>query len=180
MFVAMSGIEGTKTPENYVHRIGRTGRIGADGVAVAFVTPEQGRQLTQVEAYITERLEAHQKISGFGHRVYRTEDPRATHLREMSRQLGEHVGNLRWYEISRKVEEVVMRQKHLYPNVDFYSASCYFTMGIPIDMFTPVFAVSRMAGWTAHILEQYADNRLIRPSAHYSGPPPPQPVPPAE
>jgi citrate synthase len=123
----------------------------------------------RVEAYVTERLDAHQKISGFGHRVYRTEDPRATHLREMSRQLGEHVGNLRWYEISRKVEEVVMRQKHLYPNVDFYSASCYFTMGIPIDMFTPVFAVSRMAGWTAHILEQYADNRLIRPRAEYIG-----------
>lgn len=123
----------------------------------------------RVEAYVTERLEAHQKISGFGHRVYRTEDPRATHLREMSRQLGEHLGNLRWYEISRKVEEVVMRQKHLYPNVDFYSASCYFTMGIPIDMFTPVFAVSRMSGWTAHILEQYADNRLIRPRAEYVG-----------
>ena len=123
----------------------------------------------RVEAYVTERLEAHQKISGFGHRVYRTEDPRATHLREMSRQLGEHVGNLRWYEISRKVEEVVMQQKHLYANVDFYSASCYFTMGIPIDMFTPVFAVSRISGWTAHILEQYADNRLIRPRTEYVG-----------
>ena len=123
----------------------------------------------RVEAYVTERLQAHQKISGFGHRVYRTEDPRATHLRQMSRQLGEHVGNLRWYEISRKVEEVVMQQKHLYANVDFYSASCYFTMGIPIDMFTPVFAVSRVSGWTAHILEQYADNRLIRPRAEYVG-----------
>jgi citrate synthase len=123
----------------------------------------------RVEAYVTERLAAHQKISGFGHRVYRTEDPRATHLREMSRQLGEHVGNLRWYEISRRVEEVVMEQKHLYANVDFYSASCYFTMGIPIDMFTPVFAVSRVSGWTAHVLEQYADNRLIRPRAEYIG-----------
>jgi len=123
----------------------------------------------RVEAYVTERLQTHQKISGFGHRVYRTEDPRATHLREMSRQLGEHIGNLRWYEISRKIEEVVMQQKHLYANVDFYSASCYFTMGIPIDMFTPVFAVSRVSGWTAHILEQYADNRLIRPRAEYVG-----------
>src|SRR5438309_9318892 len=123
----------------------------------------------RVEAYVTERLQAHQKISGFGHRVYRTEDPRATPLREMSRQLGEHVGNLRWYEMSRKVEEAVMEQKHLYANVDFYSASCYFTMGIPIDMFTPVFAVSRVSGWTAHILEQYADNRLIRPRAEYVG-----------
>jgi citrate synthase len=124
---------------------------------------------SRVEAYITERLQAHQKISGFGHRVYRTEDPRATHLREMSRELGQHIGNLRWYEISRKVEEVVMQQKHLYANVDFYSASCYFSMGIPIDMFTPVFAVSRVSGWTAHILEQYADNRLIRPRAEYVG-----------
>src|SRR5256714_4218080 len=124
---------------------------------------------TRVEAFITERLQAHQKISGFGHRVYRTEDPRATHLREMSRQLGDHIGNLRWYEISRKLEEVVMQQKHLYANVDFYSASCYFTMGIPIDMFTPVFAVSRIAGWAAHVLEQYGDNRLIRPRAEYVG-----------
>jgi citrate synthase len=124
---------------------------------------------SRVEAYITERLQAHQKIAGFGHRVYRTEDPRATHLREMSRELGQHIGNLRWYEISRKVEEVVMQQKHLYANVDFYSASCYFSMGIPIDMFTPVFAVSRVSGWTAHILEQYADNRLIRPRAEYVG-----------
>ncbi|HVH65709.1 MAG TPA: citrate synthase [Candidatus Acidoferrum sp.] len=124
---------------------------------------------SRVEAYISEQLQAHQKVPGFGHRVYRTEDPRATHLREMSRRLGEHVGNLRWYEISRKVEEVVMQQKHLHANVDFYSASCYFTMGMPIDMFTPVFAVSRVSGWTAHILEQYADNRLIRPRAEYIG-----------
>jgi citrate synthase len=124
---------------------------------------------SRAEAYVTERLQAHKKISGFGHRVYRTEDPRATHLRRMSQALGEHVGNLRWYDISRKVEEVVMQQKHLYANVDFYSASCYFTMGIPIDMFTPVFATSRVAGWTAHILEQYHDNRLIRPRAEYIG-----------
>lgn len=124
---------------------------------------------SRVESYVSERLQAHQKIPGFGHRVYRTEDPRATHLREMSRELGQKIGNLRWYEISRKVEEVVMAQKHLYANVDFYSASCYFTMGIPIDMFTPVFAVSRVSGWTAHVLEQYADNRLIRPRAEYVG-----------
>ena len=124
---------------------------------------------SRAEAFVREKLETHQKVPGFGHRVYRTEDPRATHLREMSRELGEHIGNLRWYEISRTVEEAVMQQKHLYANVDFYSASCYFTMGIPIDMFTPVFAVSRMAGWTAHVLEQYGDNRLIRPRAEYVG-----------
>lgn len=123
----------------------------------------------RAEGYVTETLQAHKKISGFGHRVYKTEDPRATHLRKTSQELGEHVGNLRWYEISRKVEEVVMQQKHLYANVDFYSASCYFTMGIPIDMFTPVFATSRIAGWTAHVLEQYGDNRLIRPRAEYIG-----------
>jgi citrate synthase len=124
---------------------------------------------SRAEPYVSEKLETHQKIPGFGHRVYRTEDPRATHLRQMSKELGEHIGNLRWHDISRKVEEAVMQQKHLYANVDFYSASCYFTMGIPIDMFTPVFAVSRVAGWTAHVLEQYGDNRLIRPRADYVG-----------
>src|ERR1700694_1960670 len=124
---------------------------------------------SRVEAYVTEKLQAHQELSGFGHRGYKTEDPRATHLRQMSKELGEHISNLRWYEISRRLEEAVMQQKHLYANVDFYSASCYFTMGIPIDMFTPVFAVSRTSGWAAHVLEQYADNRLIRPRAEYLG-----------
>ncbi len=124
---------------------------------------------SRAETYVLETLQAHRKVPGFGHRVYRTEDPRATHLRQMSRELGERAGNLRWYEISRKVEEIVMQQKHLYANVDFFSASCYFTMGIPIDLFTPVFAVSRISGWAAHILEQYADNRLIRPRAEYIG-----------
>ncbi len=126
-------------------------------------------QLDRVEAYVTETLAAHKKISGFGHRVYRTEDPRATHLRQMSKELGERAGDTRWYEISRRLEEVVMEQKHLYANVDFYSATCYYSMGIPIDLFTPVFAVSRIAGWAAHVLEQYADNRLIRPRAEYVG-----------
>ncbi|HYM49391.1 MAG TPA: citrate/2-methylcitrate synthase [Candidatus Limnocylindrales bacterium] len=120
-------------------------------------------------AVVAELLAAHRKIPGFGHRVYRTEDPRVVHLREMSRQLGQQTGNLRWYEISRRVEEAVMDRKHLYPNVDFYAASCYFSIGIPVDMFTPVFAVSRISGWAAHVLEQYADNRLIRPRAEYVG-----------
>jgi len=123
----------------------------------------------RVEGYVTETLAAHKKISGFGHRVYRTEDPRATHLRRMSKELGERVGDTRWYEISRRLEEVVMQQKHLYANVDFYSATCYYSLGIPVDLFTPVFAVSRIAGWAAHVLEQYADNRLIRPRAEYVG-----------
>jgi len=124
---------------------------------------------SRVEGFVTETLAAHQKIFGFGHRVYRTEDPRATHLRQMSKELGERAGDTRWYDISRRVEDAVMRQKMICANVDFYSASCYFSMGIPIDMFTPVFAVSRVAGWTAHVLEQYADNRLIRPRAEYVG-----------
>lgn len=123
----------------------------------------------RVEGYVTETLAAHRKISGFGHRVYRTEDPRATHLRRMSKELGERAGDTRWYEISRRVEDVVMQQKHLYANVDFYSATCYYSMGIPTDLFTPVFAVSRIAGWAAHVLEQYGDNRLIRPRAEYVG-----------
>jgi len=122
-----------------------------------------------VEAYVADTLTAHQKIPGFGHRVYRTEDPRATHLRQMSKELGERAGDTRWYDLSRAIEDAVMRHKKLYANVDFYSASCYFSMGIPIDMFTPVFAVSRISGWTAHVLEQYADNRLIRPRAEYIG-----------
>ena len=107
---------------------------------------------------------------GFGHRVYRTEDPRATHLRQFSKEVGERAGDTRWYEISRQVEEIMMREKNLYANVDFYSASTYYMMGIPPDLFTPVFAVSRISGWAGHILEQYANNRLIRPRAEYTGP----------
>ena len=120
--------------------------------------------------YIKEQLAAGKKIMGFGHRVYRTDDPRATHLRQLSQQLGEERGETKWYDISRQVEQTVQAEKGLYANVDFYSASTYHNMGIPTDLFTPVFAVSRMAGWTAHILEQYGNNRLIRPRAEYTGP----------
>ena len=111
------------------------------------------------------------KIPGFGHRVYRTEDPRATHLRRMSEELGKRAGNTRWFEMSRRIEQLVTGEKKLNPNVDFYSASTYYTLGIPIDLFTPIFAVSRISGWTAHCLEQYANNRLIRPAdrLHRSG-----------
>lgn len=134
----------------------------------------------KAEAYIMNALAQKKKISGFGHRVYRTEDPRATHLREMSRRLGERVGNTKWYEMSRKIEEVMMREKGLNPNVDFYSASTYYSLGIAVDLYTPIFAVSRISGWTAHILEQYEHNRLIRPRAEYTGPPYPQPYLPME
>ncbi len=112
---------------------------------------------------------AKEKIPGFGHRVYKTEDPRATHLRRMSQDLGKRSGNTAWFDMSQRIEALVKGEKKLNPNVDFYSASTYYALGIPIDLYTPVFAVSRMSGWTAHILEQYANNRLIRPRAEYTG-----------
>lgn len=111
------------------------------------------------------------KIPGMGHRVYRTEDPRATHLRQMSEELGKSTGHEDLYLMSKRVEETVRTEKKLNANVDFYSASTYYSLGIPIDLFTPIFAVSRMAGWTAHVLEQYHNNRLIRPRAEYKGNP---------
>jgi len=124
----------------------------------------------KADAYLTDQFAAGKKIMGFGHRVYRTDDPRATVLRRLSEQLGQERGETTWYDISREVERKVRADKKLYPNVDFYSASTYHSIGIPTDLFTPVFAISRMSGWTAHILEQYANNRLIRPRAEYTGP----------
>ena len=116
-------------------------------------------------------LAAKQKIPGFGHRVYRTKDPRAVHLARLSEEIGRKTGHLALYETSRAIEQAVRAAKpNIYPNVDFYSASTYYSLGIPVDLFTPVFAVSRMAGWTAHILEQTEHNRLIRPRADYQGP----------
>jgi citrate synthase len=111
------------------------------------------------------------KMPGFGHRVYRTEDPRATHLRSMSKDLSKSTGHEDLYLMSSRVEETVKSEKKLNANVDFYSASTYYSLGIPVDLFTSVFAVSRMSGWTAHVLEQYHNNRLIRPRAEYKGNP---------
>ncbi|HEY0873231.1 MAG TPA: citrate synthase [Vicinamibacterales bacterium] len=128
----------------------------------------------KIDEAIRSRLARKVKIPGFGHRVYRTEDPRATHLRRMSKELGEKAGNTRWFEMSRRIETLVTGEKKLYPNVDFYSASTYYTLGIDIDLYTPIFAVSRISGWTAHCLEQYANNRLIRPRTDYIGPQHPQ------
>jgi citrate synthase len=128
----------------------------------------------RVDDAIRTRLAKKIKIPGFGHRVYRTEDPRATHLRRMSKDLGERAGNTRWFEMSQRIEKLVTGEKKLYPNVDFYSASTYYTLGIPPDLFTPIFAVSRVSGWTAHCLEQYSNNRLIRPRTDYIGPQYPQ------
>jgi citrate synthase len=110
------------------------------------------------------------KVPGFGHRVYTTEDPRATHLRRMSRDLGYSSGQTKWFEYSRAIEEFINAERKLNANVDFYSASTFHTLGIDVDLFTPLFAMSRIAGWTAHIMEQLADNRLIRPRAEYTGP----------
>ncbi len=130
----------------------------------------------RIEESIRAKLATKIKIPGFGHRVYHTEDPRATHLRRMSKELGERAGNTRWFEMSQRIENLVKAEKKLYPNVDFYSASTYYTLGIPIDLFTPIFAVSRISGWAAHCLEQYANNRLIRPRTDYIGPEYPQTV----
>jgi citrate synthase len=128
----------------------------------------------RIDEVIRGKLTRKEKIPGFGHRVYKTEDPRATHLRQMSRDLGKRAGNTAWFDMSQRIEGLVKGEKKLNANVDFYSASTYYTLGIPLDLYTPIFAVSRMSGWTAHILEQYANNRLIRPRAEYTGPSYPQ------
>ncbi len=123
-----------------------------------------------VDSYIHEKLANKEKIMGFGHRVYRQGDPRAKHLKAMSEKLTKLTGEPQYYEMSTKIEDIVTSEKHLPPNVDFYSASVYHSLGIDHDLFTPIFAVSRVSGWLAHILEQYSNNRLIRPRAEYTGP----------
>ena len=128
-----------------------------------------GDPLDAVSAKVSDRLARGEKIMGFGHRVYKTEDPRATHLRKMSAELGAASGDDTYYRMSRRMEEVVLAQKGLFPNVDFFAATVYHYLGIPTDLFTPVFSASRMAGWTAHVIEQHADNRLIRPDSEYIG-----------
>lgn len=141
---------------------------GANEAVMA--TLEEIGSVDNVESYINSKLENQEKIMGFGHRVYKNGDPRAKHLQKMSHELGKLTGNLKWYEMSIKIEGIVTGQKGLKPNVDFYSASVYTSLGIPRDLFTPIFAISRTSGWTAHILEQYQNNRLIRPRAEYIGP----------
>jgi citrate synthase len=129
----------------------------------------------RLEAAVRAKLARKEKIPGFGHRVYHTMDPRAVHLRQMSRDLGRRIGQPQWFQMSERIEALVKAEKNLNPNVDFYSASTYHALGIPVSLFTPIFAVSRCSGWTAHVLEQLANNRLIRPRAEYTGPPVPQP-----
>jgi len=141
---------------------------GGANEAVMIMLAEIGT-LDQAEPYILKKLANKEKIMGFGHRVYKNGDPRAKHLQNMSRQLSILKGDSTLYDISVKVEQLVTSQKGLKPNVDFYSASVYTMLGIPRDLFTPIFAISRLSGWTAHILEQLEDNRLIRPRAEYTG-----------
>jgi citrate synthase len=124
----------------------------------------------RAEAYVRERLERKAKVMGFGHAVYRTMDPRAAILKRLSEETGQRHGDTRWYEISEAIERTVAQQKGLHPNVDFYAASVYHSLGIPTDLMTPIFAIARMAGWTAHVREQYADNKVIRPDSEYVGP----------
>lgn len=124
----------------------------------------------RAESWIRTALAEKRKIMGFGHRVYRTEDPRAAQLRRMSEELGRKTNQTRWFAIQHVIEDLIRREKGLYCNVDFYSGSMYYVMGIPLDLYTPIFAISRISGWCAHVLEQHGDNRLIRPRAEYVGP----------
>jgi citrate synthase len=142
---------------------------GGANEAVHAMLEEIG-DVERAEPYVKDLLVRKRKVMGFGHRVYRTEDPRAGHLRRLSQELAQRAGDTRWYEISERIEKVVMDERGLYPNVDFYAASVYHYLGIPTDLMTCVFAASRVAGWSAHVREQLADNRLIRPESDYVGP----------
>jgi citrate synthase len=142
---------------------------GGANEAVMRMLSEVG-EVENAESYVRNKLNNKEKIMGFGHRVYRQGDPRAKHLKKMSEKLTQLTGETKWYDMSVKIEEVVTSEKALPPNVDFYSASVYHCLDIDHDLFTPIFAVSRVSGWIAHILEQYSNNRLIRPRADYTGP----------
>lgn len=141
---------------------------GANEAVMAML--EEIGSIDDVESYVNKKLENKEKLMGFGHRVYKNGDPRAKHLQKMSYELGLLNENLDWYRMSVKIEDMVIQAKGLKPNVDFYSASVYTALDIPRDLFTPIFAISRTSGWTAHILEQYENNRIIRPRAEYIGP----------
>lgn len=123
----------------------------------------------KIDSWLEKALDEKRKIMGIGHAVYKTEDPRATWLRKFSKQMAEKKGEMKWYEMSQKIEKFMLEKKGMFPNVDFYSASTYYLMGIPLDIYTPIFAISRISGWAGHILEQYGNNKLIRPRAEYIG-----------
>jgi citrate synthase len=126
--------------------------------------------LDQVDAYVAECLAQKRKIMGIGHRVYKVLDPRAPHLKRMAQILSSKLGEPKWIQMSERIAEIMLTEKNLHANVDFYSATVYYSLGIPTDLFTPIFAIARTSGWTAHVLEQLADNRLIRPQSVYTGP----------
>lgn len=130
----------------------------------------------KVDAYVEAKLANKEKIMGIGHRVYKTLDPRAPHLRKMAIKLTEQLGEPKWIRMSERIAEIMREKKHLNANVDFYSATVYYSLDIPTDLFTPIFAISRAAGWTAHVLEQLDDNRLYRPLTDYIGPTPPRKI----
>lgn len=134
----------------------------------------------KVDAWVEERLAKKEKIMGIGHRVYKTLDPRAPHLRNMAIKLTQELGEPKWIRMSERIAEIMRTRKNLNANVDFYSATVYYSLGIPTDLFTPIFAISRAAGWTAQVLEQLEDNRLYRPLTEYTGPVPPQPIKPID
>jgi len=143
---------------------------GGANEAVFLILQSIDKEKADATDYVRNMLAQKKKVPGFGHRVYHTEDPRATHLRIMSRDLGKTSGEPQWYDMSDKIEKFVKAEKKLNANVDFYSASTYHVLGIDVDLFTPIFAVSRISGWAAHVIEQLDDNRLIRPRADYQGP----------
>lgn len=126
--------------------------------------------LEAVDAYIEDALANKRKIMGIGHRVYKVLDPRAPHLKRMAQKLSAELGEPKWIQMSERIAQLMLEKKGLNANVDFYSATVYYSLGIPIDLFTPIFAIARTSGWTAHVLEQLADNRLIRPQSQYTGP----------
>ncbi|MBI4394346.1 MAG: citrate synthase [Euryarchaeota archaeon] len=131
---------------------------------------EEIGDVSRVHEVVNGKLQRKEKVPGFGHRIYKTLDPRAVHLKDISERLGKRSGNLKWYEMSTKIQAIMKQQKSLDANVDFYSASAYHYMGIEADLFTPIFALARIVGWTAHVMEQHKDNRLIRPESEYTGP----------
>ncbi|MHC4946672.1 MAG: citrate/2-methylcitrate synthase [Planctomycetota bacterium] len=145
---------------------------GGANEAVMVMLDEIG-SLDAVEPYIRGKLERRERVMGFGHRVYKAYDPRATYLKTFARQLAEDTGNQRLYEMSNRIEEIMaeaVAAKGIHPNVDFYSATTYYSLGLDIDLFTPMFAMARIAGWVGHCIEQLSDNRLIRPRCAYVGP----------
>lgn len=132
---------------------------------------EEIGSVDKVDAWVADALAQKKKIMGIGHRVYKVLDPRAPHLKAMAVKLSNQLGEPKWIQMSERIAEIMKESKGLNANVDFYSATVYYSLGIPTDLFTPIFAIARMAGWTAHVLEQWADNRLFRPLSEYTGRP---------